>query len=70
VTDDRSDNLRVRLPKGLTRRLRDMAEAEGVSVNTLLVSLVAGAIHYVPDLPDEEPEEARDDATAESRRLA
>lgn len=47
-------NLRLRLPKALAERVRELADEQGVSINTLLVALVAGSVSF--DLrPDPEP---------------
>jgi predicted HicB family RNase H-like nuclease len=41
-----SNNLRVRLPLALTERLRELADENGVSMNTLLVSVIAGSVGF------------------------
>jgi hypothetical protein len=41
-----SESVRVRLPQGLIGRLRDEAEQQGVSMNTLLATLIAGAVGW------------------------
>jgi predicted HicB family RNase H-like nuclease len=39
-------SIHIRLPASLIRALRERAEREQVSLNTLVVSLLAGAIGY------------------------
>jgi predicted DNA binding CopG/RHH family protein len=39
-------SLHVRLPASLLAEIRDRADAEGVSVNTLIATLLAGAIGF------------------------
>jgi hypothetical protein len=55
--------INLRLPNDLAQQLRDRAEAEGVSMNTLILTLLAGSIAYTPTTPDEpeaqEPEPAQ-----------
>jgi hypothetical protein len=54
-------NLRLRLPTALAEHVREQANLNGVSINTLLVALVAGSIGF--DLrPDPE---ANDDPQEE-----
>jgi predicted HicB family RNase H-like nuclease len=43
---ERAENLRVRLPRTMHQQLRQMAEDEGVTVNALLVALIADAIGF------------------------
>jgi predicted HicB family RNase H-like nuclease len=45
-TTERSGQLRVRLPVELHTALAELAERQGVSLNTLIVALLAGAITY------------------------
>jgi hypothetical protein len=54
----RSENLRLRLPKAMHDQLREMAESQGVSMNTLVVLLLADAMGFTfrppdPDVPEE-----------------
>lgn len=51
--------LNLRLPTGLHDHLAEQAEANGTSLNTYLLTVLAGATHYVPAPPDEQPEEER-----------
>jgi predicted HicB family RNase H-like nuclease len=39
-------SLHVRLPASLLAEIRERADAEGVSVNTLIATLLAGAIGF------------------------
>lgn len=39
-------SIHIRAPQSLLQRLRERADAEQVSLNTLLVALLAGAIGY------------------------
>jgi hypothetical protein len=39
-------NIRVRMPRGLAERLRELAEEQGISTNTLTVALLSGATGY------------------------
>jgi hypothetical protein len=39
----------LRLPRGLYEQLRGIAEQEGVSVNTLMATLLAGAVGFTLD---------------------
>jgi len=50
----------LRLPPTLHTRLKKLAEAEGVSRNTLIATLLAGAIGYdvVPAVAEDEPSAA------------
>lgn len=41
---DFSGNIRLRLPEDLHRALAELAEAEGVSLNTMMVSLLAEGV--------------------------
>lgn len=43
-----SGNIRLRLPKGQHRELAERAELEGVSLNTLMVSLLASKLQARP----------------------
>lgn len=51
--------LRVRLPQGLADQLRELAEQHGVSLNSLLIALIAGGVGFNlkpdPDDPQEGP---------------
>jgi hypothetical protein len=47
----------LRLPPTLHARLKKLAEAEGVSRNTLIATLLAGAIGYDVVPPAEAPDE-------------
>jgi predicted HicB family RNase H-like nuclease len=38
--------LLLRLPRGLAEQLAAEADAEGVSINTLAVGLLAGSLHW------------------------
>src|SRR4051794_26302745 len=40
----------LRLPRGLHDQLKRVAAEEGVSANTLMTTVLAGAIGYAPDL--------------------
>lgn len=51
ITDRQS--IHLRLPRALHEQLRQLAEEQGVSLNTLLVALVAGAVGFALD--DEAP---------------
>jgi len=67
----RSENLRLRLPKAMHDQLREMAESQGVSMNTLVVLLLADAMDFTfrtPDPPDEEL--IADEADPGAHRLA
>jgi Arc-like DNA binding domain len=46
-------SLYVRLPDGLIERLRQRADEHGVSMNTLLVGLIAGSMGWRPDSKEE-----------------
>jgi hypothetical protein len=50
----RSESVRVRLPRGLIGRLRDEAEQQGVSMNMLLATLIAGAVGWTLDHMEKE----------------
>jgi predicted HicB family RNase H-like nuclease len=41
-------SIHVRLPESLVQVLRERADQEQVSVNTLVVSIIAGALGYPP----------------------
>jgi hypothetical protein len=59
--------LNVRLPQDLYDQLHAGAEKQGMSLNTLILTLLAGAVRYRPTIEDQDDEkEASDDA----RRLA
>jgi hypothetical protein len=53
-----TENLRVRLPRALAGRLRELADEQGVSINTLMVALLAGTTGFslAPPPPSPEPE--------------
>jgi predicted HicB family RNase H-like nuclease len=46
VSDRGSAKVLLRLPQGLHARLKEVAADEGVSMNTLLATLLAGAIGW------------------------
>jgi antitoxin HicB len=57
---DYSGQLRLRLPKSLHERVSQLATAEGVSLNTLLLSLIAeGCGRKAPQATAAEPRTAR-----------
>jgi len=62
-----SGQLRLRMPKSLHGELSQAAKSEGVSLNTYLVSLLAGE-HARRDLLYEASSPGRNQAVAESRR--
>lgn len=51
--------VRVRFPKGLHERLTEMADEQGTSMNTLIVTLLSGAIAYGPTKPQEADDASR-----------
>jgi antitoxin HicB len=57
---DYSGQLRLRLPKSLHERVSQLATAEGVSLNTLLLSLIAeGCGRKAPQVAEAEPKATR-----------
>jgi hypothetical protein len=48
----RSENLRLRLPKAMHDQLREMAENQGITMNTLVVLLLADAMEFTFRTPD------------------
>jgi antitoxin HicB len=57
---DYSGQLRLRLPKSLHERVSQLATAEGVSLNTLLLSLIAeGCGRQAPQAAEPAPKTAR-----------
>jgi hypothetical protein len=60
-------NVRVRLPKGLAERVRELADEQGVSINTLLATIIAGSVGF--DLRhDQEPTEKDSPGGADTPR--
>jgi hypothetical protein len=60
-----SPNLRVRLPRGLADRVRELADEHGVSVNSLLIAVIAGGVGFslTPDREqDDDPAGGQDRA--------
>ena len=45
---ERPNNIRVRLPKGLSEHLHQLAEEQGVPINTLATVLLAKASRWEP----------------------
>lgn len=46
-------SLHVRLPDGLIERLRQIADQQGISLNTLLVAVIAGSVGWTLDTEEE-----------------
>jgi predicted HicB family RNase H-like nuclease len=46
ATQERSGQLRIRMPHTLHQHLSELAETEGVSLNHLIVALLAGGSNY------------------------
>jgi antitoxin HicB len=60
ASPDYSEQLRLRLPKSFHERVSHLATAEGVSLNTLLLSLIAeGCGRHEPQAAAPEPKTAR-----------
>jgi antitoxin HicB len=60
ASPDYSGQLRLRLPKSLHERVSQLATAEGVSLNTLLLSLIAeGCGRQAPQSAEPAPKAAR-----------
>ena len=57
VPERGSAKVLLRLPHGLRERLRQVAAEEGVSMNTLLATLLAGAVGWTlgPEPPRSRP---------------
>jgi predicted HicB family RNase H-like nuclease len=54
TSPERSGQLRVRLPTELHTRLAAEAERQGVSLNTLIVALLAGGVGWTVKQKEEE----------------
>jgi Arc-like DNA binding domain len=63
--------INLRLPNDLADQIREQAEAQDVSMNTLMVTLLAGAVSYSPR-PDEIafPRGDADDKPTDELRLS